>query len=302
MNKLFILLYFLFPDQLQCIDYNFPALEKWTNRLESVEDVENFVRSTSAFGREVVTIYQDESQNTPEPCLGTKRYNLGFALERIHKSRIDHQLMLVFKSHRDYQESMHTLSLMRHNWIWLYFPIEQGPNDASDPVSLIEFAPGDLEHMRPYQMAFGLTADADFGQGEYRLPMMESLANKTDQWYTRLEYRTNFIVELSMAVTLNTTDMVRILEPLLQKTMFISFVATNKFEKLIIKEKGTMHALAKMFEKDRVFLNVPEHVRLFLNPVGWFPESVSLGVTHKSVVGRGGGLFLILLICVFIRG
>lgn len=303
MNKLFILLYLLthnlFPDHVKCIEYEFPALEKWTNRLESVEDVENFVRSSSAFGREVVKIYQDESQNTPEPCLGTKRYNLGFALERIHKSRVDHQLMLVFHSFRDYRDSMHTLSLKQHNWIWLFFPIEQGPNDISDPVSLNEFSNADLEHMRPFQMAFGFTSDLDFGHGEYQLRRMESLANKTDQWYTRLEYRTNFIVELSMAVTLNTTDKVRILEPLLQKTMFISFVATNKYESFIIKEKGSMHALAKMFEKDRVFLNVPENVRLFLNPVAWFPESFSLGVTHKSLVGHGGGVLYSILLILF---
>lgn len=294
MNKFSILLLVTFAHLHNA--YDFPALEKWTNKLESRADVELFVKSSSAFGREFVVIVQGEGPEYPMACLGTRQYPLIEALERIEQNRVDHQLFLVFKSQHDFEHSVSTLVLKQHNWMWLYFPIEQGPYDDQKPVSLSDFSDEELQHMRPYQLAFGLTTDADFGKGEFLRPKIQSLANKLDQWYTRLAYRTDFIVELSLQVLLNSSDSIQVLTPFKERTMLVSLVATNKYEKLIIRQKGQLSALAKLLGKERVFLNIPEDLKEKLNPAIWFPNSTSLGVTHAIGGYNGGRIWMLWLL------
>lgn len=300
MNKISILLLFTFAHLPNHHAYDFPALEKWTNKLESREDVELFVKSSSAFGREFVVIVQGEGPEYPMACLGTKNYPLIEALERIDKNRRDHQVFLIFKSRREYEGSLNALALKQHNWIWLYFPIEQGPNDDQKPVVLSDFTNEELQKMHPYQMAFGLTTDADFGKGEFLRRKMQDLCEKIDEWYTRLEYRTDFIVELSLNVLLNSSDSIQVLTPIKERTMMVSLVATNKYQKQIIKNKGILSALARLLTKERVFLNIPEDLKEKLNPTKWYPNSTSLGVTHDVVGYEEGVTWMLWLVLTYI--
>lgn len=251
--------------------HKFPGMEVWVNALDSVEKVESFLHSKAAFGRQVVTILEEEGQQK-QPTLGGT-YPLIQGLERIFKTRRDHQLMLVFNNPMDFKESVKSLTLMRHKWIWLYFPIARGPFSDATPINLNEFSKAELELMRDFQLAFGFTTDKFFGRGEYLHKPIEHLASLTDVWYTRLEYTTNFIVELSMHILLNSSDSARVWRPLLDRTMYISLATTSRDEQLVVRHKGTMRALAVMLGKDRLYLNVPDNVRLLLNPPAWFNQS-----------------------------
>lgn len=253
------------------IIHDSPAMEKWDNSLDSLGKVEKFLHSNAAFGREVVTIVEEEGQ-PKQPTLGGK-YPLIQGLERILKNRKDHQVMLVFNTARDYKESVKSLTLMRHKWIWLNFPIEQGPQDRKKPIAIQDFNAKELDLMKDFQLAFGFTSDPYFGRGEYLHEHVRRLANATDTWYTRLGYSTDFIVELSLHIFLNSSDNARVWQPLLDRTMFISFCSTNRDEKLVVRQKGTMGALAKMLGKERMYLNIPDNVHLLLNPQDWFGET-----------------------------
>lgn len=255
------------------IVHEFPAMEVWVNALDSVDQVESFLHSKAAFGRQVVTILEEEGQQK-QPTLGGT-YPLIQGLERIFKTRRDHQIMLVFNNPIDFKESVKSLTLMRHKWIWLYFPIARGPYSDHTPINLNEFSGDELELMQDFQLSFGFTADHFFGRGEYLHKPIELLANLTDVWYTRLGYTSNFIVELSMHILLNSSDSARVWRPLLDRTMFVCLATTSRDEKLVVRQKGTMRALAVMLGKDRLYLNVPENVRLLLNPPAWFNKSDS---------------------------
>lgn len=254
--------------------YEYPWNETWVNSLDSREKVETFVKSKAAFGREQVVIHVEDGKAN-EPCLGYKHYPLIQGLERIKKNRIDHQVMLVFKRVSDYQESMNLLILMQHDWIWLHFAIEQGPFDNGVAVNLTDFSTEELKLMTSFQLAFGFTTDTEFGKGEYLREKMEAIAKKTDQWYTRLEYRDNFIVELSMHVLLNTTDKLLVLTPFTKRTMYVCFATTKRQEPFAGKFKGVMQSVARKLGGDRVYLNIPDTLRTQLNVTNWFPVETS---------------------------
>lgn len=280
----------LFTTTLHGIIHDFPARENWVNSVDSVEKLELFVHSTTAFAREVVTIVQEEGQQK-QPCLGGK-YPLIQGLHRLELLRKDHQIMLVFNTPGDYKDSVKSLTTMRHKWIWLFFPIEQGPFNEAQPIAMNEFSAEELRLMQHFQLAFGFTSDKQFGRGEYLRNRMDSLAGKTDLWYTKLQYGTNFIVELSMHVLLNTSDHARVLRPFLDRTMFISLVTSSRDEKLILRHKGEMKALARMLGRQRVYLNIPDKLKALLNPEKWFGESES----------RGGALEEVRLVLLFLGG
>lgn len=293
--KLFLLLSFLFHSLHRIYGVEeFLALQQWVNSLDSRQKVEDFVHSNAAFAREVVVIFAEEGQQK-QAYLGHEKYPLVQGLERVNKNRKDHQLMLVFNSVADFKDSVHALTLIQHKWIWLNFPIQSGPGSNQTPLNLVEFTDSEVRLMRSFQVSFGFTvADKNFGSGEYTKLELEELANKTDVWFSRLAYRSNFIVEISMHILLNTTDHARAMRPFYDRTMFISFVTTSRYEDFNMEHKGPMKALAKILGKERLYMNIPENQRLLLNPVSWFTSGLSSGWINRPPKG----ILIIGIVCI----
>lgn len=265
------------------IVYDFPALEKWTNSLDNDEKLTAFLASKNAFARERVFAHQEEGQQK-EACLGSTEHKLIHALQRFKSSRKSHQIMLVFEKPNEFREAFSVLTLMQHKWIWLHFPIVQGPYDDLVPVALNEFNEKELALMRSFQLSFGFTATArDFGSGEYLKEQMLSLADRSDEWFNKLEIQTSFMMEIGMHVLLNTSDMVRVMEPLFQREVFICYATTMKHKDFVLSHMGYMDSLGKLTMKGKLFLNVPAEVFKQLNPQNWFPDDGSSGTMLRIV-------------------
>lgn len=256
-------------------DYDSPALIKWNNSLDTAAKLKLFLDSSALFGREQVTIHQG-TDGKPRAYLGVAGdLELVQALYKVGKARKDHQVMLVFNSPDDFKDAFNDLTLNNHNWIWYNFPIEKGPNNDDRPVDYDDFYKIHTNNMRQHPLAFGFTSSQNFGKGAYTLTQMQGLVNKTDLWYSKLGYSGQFMVEIGMHVLLNTTGHSMVMEPVTSSLMSVCFATVEPFQDFIVGKKGEIRAIARFYEKKRIFMNIPETLRNLLAPANWWGNSTS---------------------------
>lgn len=298
MSKLLLILFLLLPfSPFSLPSDDFPALFEWTNSLSDEQQVKTFLQSPHDFAREVVSIRTDQSESTPHAYLGlSATYQLSFGLNLIKQgTRGDRQVMLEFRSLSDYRDALGTLQLFNETWLWFFFPIVKGPNNDREPFKLEELLldgkkQAMIENLQTQRLAFGFTTDKNYGSGEYLREKMEALANAMDEWYTKIGCRDSFMMELSLHVLLNTNDHARVIRPFLDRTVMVNFVTPNSnHDKMIVQRKGNLKALARMFGKKRVYLNVPRQLRDRLDLNSWFGNSTSAAGRHGVSVGGHGG-------------
>lgn len=276
-----LVLYTLLP-QLHSSIYDFPAFVQWQNSLNSVEKVQQYLGSNALFAREVVTSRQDDNGHTLA-YLGFGELRLVHALNILRKSRKDHQVMLIFTAPLIFATACPELTINSDDWLWYYFPIEQGPNNKDTPVSISDFDETHTKNMAGHPLAFGFTSDRNFGRGEYLRETMELLIKKTDDWYTKLNYHGQFMVELSLLIVANTSGPTRVLKELIHREMYVNFatLAKHKDVDLIVRQRGMIQALSNQLGRNRVFLNIPEDLRTMLNPGSWWANA-SIAICHGA--------------------
>lgn len=262
--------------------FDFPALVQWQNSLDSLEKVQQYLGSNALFAREVVTTRKDDNGHTLA-YLGSGELRLVHALNILRKSRKDHQVMLIFSASLNFTVAYPELTINSDDWLWYYFPIEQGPNNQDTPVSISDFDDTHTKNIAGHPLAFGFTSDRNFGRGEYLRETMEKLIKITDDWYTKLNYHGQFMVELSLLVVANTSGPTRVLKELIHREMYVNFatLAKHKDVDLIVRQRGMIQALSNQLGRSRVFLNIPEDLRTILNPSSWWPNA-STAVGHSA--------------------
>lgn len=283
--SILLLLLHLIPTPFHGFPYKYPALEKWVNSLDSEQKIESFASSNAVFGREIVTTYEVAGKTATSNLGGNGPYPLMKGFRHLQQSRRNHQLMLVFNTVQDYRQAQDALTKMNSiNWMWLFFPIVQGPSSEQKPFSLDELTESEVETAKEFKLAFGFTSDSDWGEGSYLYQHFEMMGTMIDDWITQLEYTGNVMVELSMHSVLNNSNIVRAMAPILKRKSYVCMATTDKYSPLVLKRRAMMETLAKKITKPRLFLNIPENLRMQINPLGWYIVDTSNGqMGHKTI-------------------
>lgn len=141
----------------------------------------------------------------------------------------------------------------------------------------------DLVGMQEHPPAFGFTSDANFGRGQYLKNDTLWLTNAMDAWYSTLNYTAKFTYtcELSLHILLNSTHPEEVLIPVVNGPMDVVFATVERYEEMILQKKDLLRKLATAFEKNRVYLNIPDSLRKQLNPEHWWDTTPSIAMRLK---------------------
>lgn len=263
-------------DSSKTSDDDLPSRIRWINSLSNGDQIKNFLDGNAKFAREYVKICQDNGKVVPYLGGGCKQ-KLTQALYRLNasKQRRDRQLMLIFESTSDYIQSIEVMNKNRADWIWIFFNVFCGAGATKSCIDINNFKPEHLLTMSKHTFAFGSVSDRGFGgKGVYESRELSLLANYAHAWNdTVARLNGDFMIEVSMHRLLESEAPDESMTYWANNySMKVCFATVKDFAKDVVKRKELMKSLATLFEKKRVYFNIPDSLRKELQPAGWWGD------------------------------
>lgn len=253
-----------------------PSRIRWVNSLNNGDQIKNFLNGNAKFAREYVNICDDNGKPVPYLGAGCKQ-KLTQALYRLNasKQRRDRQLMLIFESTSDYIQSIQVMDKNRADWIWIFFNVYCAAGATKSCIDINNFKPEHLLTMSKHSFAFGSASDRSFGgNAAYEQRELSLLASYANAWNdTVVRLNGDFMIEVSMHRLLESKAPEESMKYWANNyTMKVCFATVKEFAKDVAKKKDLMKAVATLFEKKRVYFNIPDSLRKELQPAGWWGD------------------------------